>query len=169
MSQIFIFVITSTELLTRSSNPKVFVLPIFEIREGFTLPSTKSKLLEYLLSGIVVPFHEYVCGICHKIPDFGMWRQENSSKVLLYKTCNTFLITYSFFTNTILFKLTWEFFVLLNVTHHISSGNPFLLGLILIPSMMRALLGKGEETRCRMAIKCVFLTMSSIFWGKYQP
>ena len=78
----FLEMIGRNEPALRSPNPKVFVNPIFEIKKGFDMPVNKTELVEYLLRGIVVPFHMQICKTCHKIPDFEKWQQEdlNSSK-----------------------------------------------------------------------------------------
>ena len=79
----FLEMIGRNEPALRSPNPKVFVNPIFEIKKGFDMPVNKTELVEYLLRGVVVPFHKQICQTCHKIPDFEKWQQEdlNSSKL----------------------------------------------------------------------------------------
>ena len=79
----FLEMIGRNEPALRSPNPKVFVNPIFEIKKGFDMPVNKTELVEYLLRGVVVPFHKQICQTCHKIPDFEKWQQEdlNSSKI----------------------------------------------------------------------------------------
>ena len=48
--------------------PKVFVFPIFEVKENVNPPETKAELLTMLKSGDAIPFHKQVCAKCHKVP-----------------------------------------------------------------------------------------------------
>ena len=80
----------------RSPNPKVFVNPIFEIKKGFDMPANKTELVEYLLRGVVVPFHKNICQTCHKIPEFQKWQQEdlNSSKLYQVQLARTAILAH---------------------------------------------------------------------------
>jgi hypothetical protein len=82
----FLAMIRHNPLALRSNKPKVFVNPIFEIREGFDLPVNKSSLVEYLLRGVVIPFHKHICSQCHQIPEADKWQEEDltSSECLLF-------------------------------------------------------------------------------------
>ena len=73
----FLNMVWRNEPALRSPNPKVFVNPIFEIKKGFEMPVNKTDLVNYLLRGLVIPFHYYTCWSCHKIPDFDRWQQED--------------------------------------------------------------------------------------------
>ena len=92
----FLNMIGRNEPALRSHKPKVFVNPIFEIKQGFALPLKKIQLLEYMLLGIVVPFHQDFCKKCHKIPDFKMWIKGdlNSSKSTLCLVFDVILVQY---------------------------------------------------------------------------
>jgi len=62
------------KILKESQNPKVFVLPIFEIEKNISkLPQDKSELQELLSSKLAVPFHLFVCEYCHQIPKQNQW------------------------------------------------------------------------------------------------
>ncbi|KAF5269172.1 hypothetical protein FQR65_LT02472 [Abscondita terminalis] len=62
--------------------PAVFVLHIFEIKEHTPLPTNKSDLVNLLNSGLVIPFHENICSVCHTIPKFKEWKKTNQSESL---------------------------------------------------------------------------------------
>jgi len=62
------------KILKKSQNPKVFVLPIFEVEKNIThLPQDKAELQGMLKSNLAVPFHKFVCSLCHKIPRQDEW------------------------------------------------------------------------------------------------
>jgi N-acetyllactosaminide beta-1,3-N-acetylglucosaminyltransferase len=54
-------------------NPRIYVLPIFEVEEGYAIPDTKEDLKKLLKSNLAVPFHKYVCPECHKVPKYNSW------------------------------------------------------------------------------------------------
>ena len=64
---IFIFKIGKDPAFNRTS-PRVFVLAIFEIEEGYDVPEDKATLVKLLKKGIVIPFHKHWCLSCHQIP-----------------------------------------------------------------------------------------------------
>ena len=53
--------------------PRVFVLPVFEIKSGSTIPKNKSELVEKLQRGDAVVFHKSFCASCHTVPEFEKW------------------------------------------------------------------------------------------------
>ncbi len=61
-----------------NANParQVFVLPIFEVREDFLPPKTKTDLLKLLSKNYAIPFHSYICIQCHLIPKYEEWRNQ---------------------------------------------------------------------------------------------
>ena len=50
------------------TDPRAFVLAIFEIEEGYDVPEDKTTLVKLLKEGIVIPFHKHWCLSCHQIP-----------------------------------------------------------------------------------------------------
>ncbi|XP_008559945.1 beta-1,4-glucuronyltransferase 1 [Microplitis demolitor] len=56
------------------SNPKVFVLPIFEVDKKSQPPVNKTILIKMLKSGSAIPFHKRLCSICHNIPKGKEWQ-----------------------------------------------------------------------------------------------
>lgn len=58
-----------------SSNPKVFVLPIFEARKKVQLEElvTKADLLSKLQSKLMIIFHARTCPHCQRVPKFYEW------------------------------------------------------------------------------------------------
>ncbi|KAF7994923.1 hypothetical protein HCN44_004395 [Aphidius gifuensis] len=57
-------------------NPKVFVLPIFEVDEKSKPPKNKTLLLKMLKNGTAIPFHKKVCSGCHSVPKSKEWMEE---------------------------------------------------------------------------------------------
>jgi len=60
--------------VSSNPNPRVYVNTIFEIKDGLTLPTNKTELVEYLERGDVIPFHKYVCSSCHLVPKYEEWK-----------------------------------------------------------------------------------------------
>ena len=58
------------------SQPKrvVYVNAIFELQDGSKLPNTKLELVKLLKTKKAIPFHKWVCPVCHTIPKFEMWQ-----------------------------------------------------------------------------------------------
>ena len=56
-------------------NPRVFVLPPFEMEEGYTVPENKTELQKLLSTKKAIPFHDKVCHICHTYPKAKEWRE----------------------------------------------------------------------------------------------
>ena len=58
------------------SQPKrvVYVNAIFELQDGSKLPNTKIELVKLLKTKKAIPFHKWVCPVCHTIPKFEMWQ-----------------------------------------------------------------------------------------------
>ena len=64
-----------------SSSPKVFPVPVFEIRpEHPGLPVTKEELLPLIKNQTVVVFHKSMCKECHSFPGMEEWMKEESVK-----------------------------------------------------------------------------------------
>ena len=66
----------SAKHLQQKTNPRVFVVPIFEIKLGQDLPETKLDLVNYLEANITIPFHISKCYNCHTIPGAEEWYQD---------------------------------------------------------------------------------------------
>ncbi|XP_030764554.1 beta-1,4-glucuronyltransferase 1-like [Sitophilus oryzae] len=59
--------------LFQENSKSVFVLPIFEIEEGQTIPENKTTLQEMLKNGKAIVFHKNICLECHKVIDGDKW------------------------------------------------------------------------------------------------
>ncbi|EFA04866.2 N-acetyllactosaminide beta-1,3-N-acetylglucosaminyltransferase-like Protein [Tribolium castaneum] len=60
--------------------PRVFPLPVFEIKSGEKIPENKSQLREMLDKNLAIYFHKDICYSCHKIPKFDQWKRLNESQ-----------------------------------------------------------------------------------------
>ncbi|KAG7304064.1 hypothetical protein JYU34_010993 [Plutella xylostella] len=56
-----------------NTNPRVFVISIFEVDAKFKAPTTKTQLKAMLANNSVIPFHKFVCKNCHAIPQGDQW------------------------------------------------------------------------------------------------
>ena len=71
----FLEMIRRNDSQLQRPNPKLFVLPIFEVEANVTaLPYDKTELQQMLNKSIAIPFHKYVCSGCHTIPKQKEWR-----------------------------------------------------------------------------------------------
>jgi len=57
------------------SNPKAYVVSIFEIEEEHELPQTKNELINLMDQETLIPFHQRYCKSCHQIPGAEDWRK----------------------------------------------------------------------------------------------
>ncbi|KAG7161296.1 putative Glycosyl-transferase for dystroglycan-containing protein, partial [Homarus americanus] len=53
---------------SRTTKPRIYVLSIFEVKAEESPPETKRELLKMLKSKKAIPFHKYLCKICHTVP-----------------------------------------------------------------------------------------------------
>ncbi|CAL4179748.1 unnamed protein product, partial [Meganyctiphanes norvegica] len=60
---------------SNSTVPRVYVLPIFEVKETAYPPQTKDQLQAMLKNNDAVPFHKTLCGACHNIPKLKEWQE----------------------------------------------------------------------------------------------
>ena len=71
------------------SNPKAYVVSIFEIEEGHQLPQTKNELINLMDQETLIPFHQRYCKLCHQIPGAEDWKKlsgkEKINKVQLHR------------------------------------------------------------------------------------
>ncbi|XP_013780779.1 beta-1,4-glucuronyltransferase 1-like [Limulus polyphemus] len=58
---------------------QVFVLPVFEVKSGIQPPTKKSDLKTLMETNLAISFHQYVCDVCHRIPNLDGWLQTNGS------------------------------------------------------------------------------------------
>uniref|UniRef100_T1JBZ4 Cytochrome P450 n=1 Tax=Strigamia maritima TaxID=126957 RepID=T1JBZ4_STRMM len=65
-----------SDTVLRRPNPKVFVLPIFEVPRGSRPPNYKSELAELYRLGRAIFFHKYVCPPCSFTPRLGDWLKQ---------------------------------------------------------------------------------------------
>uniref|UniRef100_A0AAG5CVU9 N-acetyllactosaminide beta-1,3-N-acetylglucosaminyltransferase n=1 Tax=Anopheles atroparvus TaxID=41427 RepID=A0AAG5CVU9_ANOAO len=54
-------------------SPGVYVLPVFEVAEGRSMPEDKAHLLDALQRGEAIKFHEKICSNCHTVPGYAEW------------------------------------------------------------------------------------------------
>ncbi|RWS07749.1 N-acetyllactosaminide beta-1:3-N-acetylglucosaminyltransferase-like protein [Dinothrombium tinctorium] len=59
----------------KTNVPHVYVLPIFEVKAGFSAPRTKAELLKMIKKGNAIFFHKWVCDACQNFPDREKWVQ----------------------------------------------------------------------------------------------
>ncbi|XP_063587925.1 beta-1,4-glucuronyltransferase 1-like isoform X1 [Penaeus indicus] len=59
--------------VSNSTNPRVYVFSIFEVRDNVTAPETKADLQRMLKKGDAIPFHKNVCAKCHNVPMSKEW------------------------------------------------------------------------------------------------
>ncbi|XP_042235662.1 beta-1,4-glucuronyltransferase 1-like, partial [Homarus americanus] len=60
---------------SRTTKPRIYVLSIFEVKAEESPPETKRELLKMLKSKKAIPFHKYLCKICHTVPQAKKWRR----------------------------------------------------------------------------------------------
>ena len=53
-------------LIGNKKEKRVYVVPVFEIKQGYPVPMTKRALLDANADGLVRPFHNVTCWWCHK-------------------------------------------------------------------------------------------------------
>jgi len=70
----FLEMIKRNEGELQKSGPRVFSVPVFEIYPNNSLPETKKELVSLINLGKVISFHDKLCPICHKIPNFNEWK-----------------------------------------------------------------------------------------------
>jgi N-acetyllactosaminide beta-1,3-N-acetylglucosaminyltransferase len=71
----FLEMIRDDRSATASPNPYVFVFPIFEVANSpeVDFPETKDDLRALYKKGLAVTFHQFVCRLCHEIPEKDAW------------------------------------------------------------------------------------------------
>ncbi|XP_076363357.1 beta-1,4-glucuronyltransferase 1-like [Tachypleus tridentatus] len=62
---------------------QVFVLPVFEVRSGIQPPTRKEDLRALMKRKDAISFHQYVCDVCHRIPDLNRWLVTKGSPITL--------------------------------------------------------------------------------------
>ena len=84
----FLTMIAENPNMLRSENPKVFVLPIFEVNKTEEAPKTKKKLIELIKGNRGNRFHQYTCVHCQLFPNFTNWleAEEKETMSVLIKT-----------------------------------------------------------------------------------
>ena len=70
-----------------------YVNAIFELQDGSSLPNTKLDLVKLLKTNKAIPFHKWVCPVCHTIPNFERWQHQdlltgNKIRTILYRLLN---------------------------------------------------------------------------------
>ncbi|XP_025832343.1 beta-1,4-glucuronyltransferase 1-like [Agrilus planipennis] len=69
----FLEMIAKNEELLQSDEPQVFVLPHFEVEEGYDVPMDKTTLVEMVQNRSAIFFHEHLCRRCHMVPYSYRW------------------------------------------------------------------------------------------------
>lgn len=69
----------------KRSNPRIYPLPIFEIKENVQVPTNKTELqMRYEQKDLII-FHANICRNCHAIPQFDNWiRAKESSELSVF-------------------------------------------------------------------------------------
>lgn len=75
----FLDMIARNEAPLQRKNPRVFVLPVFEIDGAMPVPQDKTELQDNLRTGKAIPFHQRVCSQCHSIPRAKEWVATNET------------------------------------------------------------------------------------------
>ncbi|XP_049820563.1 beta-1,4-glucuronyltransferase 1-like isoform X2 [Aethina tumida] len=75
------FVQTHGELFIEGQR-NVFVLPVFEMKEGYDIPSNKTQLQTMIKNKTAFLFHKNICASCHKVVDGNRWITEPETEGL---------------------------------------------------------------------------------------
>ncbi|XP_063873317.1 beta-1,4-glucuronyltransferase 1-like [Scylla paramamosain] len=62
--------------ISNTTNPRVFVLPVFEVQKGAAVPETKKELVRLLNRRHAITFHKHICANCHIIPRYQEWLKD---------------------------------------------------------------------------------------------
>ena len=62
------------QTVIQPSKRVVYVNAIFELQDGSNLPETKLGLVKLLKTNKAIPFHKWVCPVCHTIPHYERWQ-----------------------------------------------------------------------------------------------
>lgn len=62
-----------TGLLGNKHDNRVYVVPVFEIQDGFPVPMTKKALIDANADGMIRPFHNKTCWWCHAPEEHAKW------------------------------------------------------------------------------------------------
>ena len=54
--------------VSNTTDPRVYVFSIFEVKENVNPPETKTELIKMLNTSEALPFHKKVCPKCHNVP-----------------------------------------------------------------------------------------------------
>ncbi|KAK7054579.1 hypothetical protein SK128_015503 [Halocaridina rubra] len=58
---------------TNTTNPRVYVLPVFEVKKNSKAPENKNELLQMVKKNDAISFHKWVCPECHNVPKAKEW------------------------------------------------------------------------------------------------
>ncbi|XP_030555263.1 beta-1,4-glucuronyltransferase 1 [Drosophila novamexicana] len=65
--------------MSPGQKPRVYPLPVFELKDGERVPNDKAELLPLLEKGRAQLFHAKVCTSCHKVPGYKDWINRTAS------------------------------------------------------------------------------------------
>ncbi|XP_059622670.1 beta-1,4-glucuronyltransferase 1-like isoform X2 [Phlebotomus argentipes] len=69
----FLEMIARNEGPLRNKKPRVFPLPVFEVKATARVPDNKTELLQMLKTKDAILFHEKICSNCHAVPERSRW------------------------------------------------------------------------------------------------
>ena len=73
------------QLILNRNKPRVFVLPVFELRKYAHMPDTKQNLQDLFRTSQAMTFYEFVCPSCYSIPQQDDWlKAEDSSNMEIF-------------------------------------------------------------------------------------
>ncbi|CAH0553655.1 unnamed protein product [Brassicogethes aeneus] len=72
----FLTFVNKNPKLFDKNEKNVFVLPVFEMKEGYEIPTTKTVLQTMIKNKTAFLFHKNICTSCHKVIDGDGWLKE---------------------------------------------------------------------------------------------
>uniref|UniRef100_A0A7G3AU71 Putative glycosyltransferase n=1 Tax=Lutzomyia longipalpis TaxID=7200 RepID=A0A7G3AU71_LUTLO len=71
----FLEMIARNEGPLLNKKPRVFPLPVFEVKETARVPDNKMELLQMLRTEDAILFHKNICSNCHSVPERSKWEK----------------------------------------------------------------------------------------------
>lgn len=71
----FLEMIRRDEESQQPQSPKVYVLPVFEVKKKASVPDNKEELVALLGNKNAFPFHKKMCSNCHNYPGHNEWHK----------------------------------------------------------------------------------------------
>ena len=76
---------TSKQIFGQNSLQEIFILPVFEVADGFQVPESKSQLQREFADGSIRQFHNETCFLCHFSQNSENWIRAEVSNEFEYK------------------------------------------------------------------------------------